>query len=94
MRVRSLGGEDLEEEMATHFNILAWKIPWTEEPGYPWDHKRVGHGLATKQQQRFGCFQWDILPRTKNCKDIKNCFCNHIIGSDIGIIILQVCNIK
>ena len=33
-QVRSLGGEDsLEEEMATHSNILAWKIPWTEEPG-------------------------------------------------------------
>ena len=29
-----LGGEDpLEEEMATHSNSLAWKIPWTEEPG-------------------------------------------------------------
>ena len=34
MRVRSLGQEDpLEEEMATHFNILAWRILWTEEPG-------------------------------------------------------------
>ena len=33
MRVRSLGGEDpLEEEMATHSSILAWKIPWTKEP--------------------------------------------------------------
>ena len=33
-RVRSLGQEDpLEEEMATHSSILAWKIPWTEEPG-------------------------------------------------------------
>ena len=32
--VRSLGGEDpLEEEMATHSSILAWRIPWTEEPG-------------------------------------------------------------
>ena len=32
--VRSLGWEDpLEEEMATHFNILAWRIPWTEEAG-------------------------------------------------------------
>jgi len=31
--VRSLGGEDpLEEEMATHSSILAWKTPWTEEP--------------------------------------------------------------
>ena len=32
--VQSLGGEDsLEEEMATHSSILAWEIPWTEEPG-------------------------------------------------------------
>ena len=32
--VRSLGWEDpLEEEMATHSSILAWRIPWTEEPG-------------------------------------------------------------
>ena len=32
--VRSLGLEDtLVKEMATHFNILAWEIPWTEEPG-------------------------------------------------------------
>ena len=34
MQIRSLGWEDpLEEEMATHFSILAWKIPWTHEPG-------------------------------------------------------------
>ena len=33
MQVWSLGWEDLpEEEMATHFSILVWKIPWTEEP--------------------------------------------------------------
>ena len=31
--VQSLGWEDLEKEMATHSSILAWKIPWTEEPG-------------------------------------------------------------
>ena len=32
--VRSLGQEDpLEEGMATHSSILAWRIPWTEEPG-------------------------------------------------------------
>ena len=32
--VQSLSREDpLEEEMATHFSVLAWKIPWTEEPG-------------------------------------------------------------
>ena len=32
-RVQSLGGEDLEKEMATHSSTLAWKIPWTEDPG-------------------------------------------------------------
>ena len=33
-RVGFLGWEDpLEEEMASHSNILAWRIPWTEEPG-------------------------------------------------------------
>ena len=33
-RVQSLGMEDpLEKEMATHSSILAWKSPWTEEPG-------------------------------------------------------------
>ena len=34
MRVRSLGQEDsLKKEMASHSSILAWRIPWTEEPG-------------------------------------------------------------
>ena len=34
MRVQSLGREEpLEEEMATHSSILAWRIPWMEEPG-------------------------------------------------------------
>ena len=34
IQVRSLGWEDLlEKEMATHSSILAWRIPWTEDPG-------------------------------------------------------------
>ena len=34
MWVQSLGGEDpLEKELATHSGILAWEIPWTQEPG-------------------------------------------------------------
>ena len=39
--------------MATHSNILAWKIQWTEEPGGLefMGSQRVGHDLATKQQQ-------------------------------------------
>ena len=45
MRVLSLGQEDpLEKEMATHSSILAWEIPWTEEPG----------GLQSLGSQRVG----------------------------------------
>ena len=44
-RVWSLGQADfLEKGMATHSSILAWKIPWTEEPG----------GLQSKESQRVG----------------------------------------
>ena len=43
--VQSLNREDpLEKEMATHSSILAWKIPWTEEPG----------GLQSVRPQRVG----------------------------------------
>ena len=44
--VQSLGQDDpLEEEMATHSSILAWRIPWTEEPGrlQSLGSQRVGH---------------------------------------------------
>ena len=53
MQVQSLGWEDpLEKEMATHSSILAWKIPWTEEPCVlqSMGLQGVGHDLATKQQ--------------------------------------------
>ena len=47
MRVWSLGQEDpLKEEMATHFSIRAWKIPWEEEPGGLQFHR------ATKSRMR------------------------------------------
>ena len=45
-RVQSLGWEDpLEKEMAAHSSILAWRIPWTEEPGglQSMGSQRVGH---------------------------------------------------
>ena len=46
MHVPSLGQEDpLEKEMATHSTILAWEVPWTEEPG----------GLQSRGLQRVGC---------------------------------------
>ena len=45
MRIRSLGQEDLlEEGMATHTSILAWRIPWTGDPG----------GLQSTGSQRVG----------------------------------------
>ena len=50
-RVPSLGWEDpLEKEMATHSSTLAWKIPWTEEPGrlQSIGLQRVGHDVATE----------------------------------------------
>ena len=55
-QVQSLGQEDpLEEEMATHSNILAWKIPWTEEPGWlqPMGSQRVEHSLESEHTQSF-----------------------------------------
>ena len=45
-QVHSLGREDpLEKEMATHSSILAWEIPWMEEPGglQPTGSQRLGH---------------------------------------------------
>ena len=46
MWIQPLGWEDsLEEAMATHSSILAWRIPWTEEPG----------GLQSTGFQRVGC---------------------------------------
>ena len=60
MWVQSLGQEDtLEMEMTTHSNILAWEIPWTEEPAglQSMVLQVVGHHLATEQQPRNGFFQ-------------------------------------
>ena len=68
--VRSLGGEDpLEEGMATHASVLAWRIAWTEEPGglQSLGSQRVGHDLETTKQQeelrRKGCVSLKWLNR-------------------------------
>ena len=77
-RVWSLGREDpLEKEMATHSSTLAWKIPWTEEPGMlqSMGSQRVGHEWTTSlsfflhqipgDQRWFHnsvfCFYWSIV---------------------------------
>ena len=49
MQVQSLGGEDpLEECIATHSSILAWRVPWTEEPGglQFTGLQAIGHGCS------------------------------------------------
>ena len=60
-QVQSLVQEDpLEKEMATHSSILAWEIPWTEEPGGLQSMgSQKSHDLGTKQQQ-------PLLPRNKS----------------------------
>ena len=71
-QVQSLGQDNpLEKEMATHSSILAWEIPWTEEPGglQPMGSRKESDTiLATKQQQ-----QQVILERKK-----------HIITNNFG----------
>ena len=55
-QVRSLGREDpLVKAMATHSSVLAWEIPWTEEPGglQSMGSQTVGHDLMTKQTNKY-----------------------------------------
>ena len=64
--VQSLGLEDpLEKGMATHSIILAWRIPWTEEPGgyNPWGHKE----LDTTERLTLSLFEktWEISSRCR-----------------------------
>ena len=52
--VQSLSQEDpLEKGMATHYSILGWRIPWTEEPGrlQPMQSQRVSHSVASDSLQ-------------------------------------------
>ena len=59
MQVQSLGGEDpLEKEMETHSSMLAWEIPWKEEPSGLWGHQEsdmtehTAHNFIEKLAQR------------------------------------------
>ena len=65
-QVRFLSEEDpLEKEITTHSSILAWKTPWTEEPGglQSTGLQRVRHDLATKRQQPPHAGAHKTLPR-------------------------------
>ena len=68
-QVRSLGQEDsLEKGMATHSSILAWDIPWTEEPGglQSIGSQRVGHNWSDLAWSHFGESIWISLPYLRN----------------------------
>ena len=76
-QVRSLGQEDpLEQGMATHSSILAWRIPWTEEPGglQSMVSQRVGHDWATRQQQQLRAprdeGEWALVLILKSSADL------------------------
>ena len=64
--VQSLGWEHpLEKEMATHSSILAWRIPWTEEPG----------GLQSMGSQKVGC---DLATNTHNINPLALAHSGHL----------------
>ena len=64
MQVQFLGWEaPLEKDMATHPSILAWKMPWTEEPGGlhtgPWSHKKSAQ-LKQLNMHTTRCSEYEI----------------------------------
>ena len=70
--VRSLGQEDpMEKEMTTHSSILAWRIPWTEEPGgLVHGAARVRHDLVTKPPPPPPQVKGTVLNKTAFIPDI------------------------
>ena len=68
-RVWSLGREDPQKEMAIHSSILAWRIPWTEEPGrlQSTGSQRVGHNWVTSLSHNTP----QARPQTPNCLGLK-----------------------
>ena len=81
-RVWSLGREDpLEKEMATHSSTLAWKIPWTEEPGrlQSMGSQRVGHDWATELH-----FRKEVSLCDGNWLFKINWFCPPLVGTTLA----------
>ena len=67
--VQSLGWEDpLEKDMATHTSILAWRIPWTEEPGrlQSMERQRIGHDSASNMYDPATTL-WVLCLLTQSC---------------------------
>ena len=81
IQVQSLGWEDpLKEEVTIHSRILAWRIPWTEEPGglQSMGSQRVGHDWATNtftKSQSTHCLNSGLWEWRKNLPNQKKEFC-------------------
>ena len=74
--VQSLGWEDLlEKEMATHSSILAWRVPWTEEPGglQSMGLQRIGHKWGTNFHFHFSRFAWAFIWLSNSFRDLSLC---------------------
>ena len=89
--IRSLGWEDpLEEDMATHSSILAWRIPWTEEPGglQPMGSQEpnMTEKRSTAQRSRF------MFNLVRNFQTNFQICCNILKSCQKGIRILVVLN--
>ena len=71
-RVQSLGWEDtLEKEMAIHSSTLAWKIPWTEEPGRP---QSTGSQSRTRLSEFTSLHFFRTMLATAHLKNEQNVF--------------------
>ena len=84
--VRSLGWADpLEKEMATHSSILAWKIPWTEEPGglQSTGSQRVGHDSATEHTLWLRCRKDFLRIRPQYIR-------HHLMRTGAGAVVSQI----
>ena len=96
-RIQSLDREDLlEKEMTTHSNILAWKIPWTEEPGrlQSTGSQTVGHDWATSLLH-FTSRDLDYENSLGlNAKHVESSSCSSYIEGKrwMGIILIMSCS--
>ena len=86
--VGSLDQEDpLEKEMATHSSILAWRIPWTEEPGglQSTGSQRVGHNWVIKSNTEY-TYVYTHVPRLPWWLSSKESACSARDTGDVGSI--------
>ena len=80
-----VGKIPLEEGMETHSSILAWRIPWTEEPGEPQSKgsQRVGHNGSDLEHTRTCMYNWTTPLYIWNMQDIVNELHSHFFKSGL-----------